>query len=283
MPELPEVETIRLQLNRVLTGLKITDVKVLSQKNFIGRIGELIDRKIISVNRRAKLILIELDNGNYIAIHLKMTGQLIFKDIGEMGPCKINCSRYDVSGMPNKYTRVILGFNKAKLYFNDLRKFGWMKIVTKLELKILNQDYGPEPFDKNFSNEYLKNTFSKTSKPIKIVLLDQEKIAGIGNIYANEALFKAGIIPTKPAKKLNNQEIDKLRKAIISILTESIKRKGTSDKDEAYRQISGEKGQFQNYLKVYNRENEECSKGNGKIKKIKIGGRGTFYCPICQK
>ncbi len=295
MPELPEVETIRLQLDKLLLNKTITAVSVLSPRNFIGDKKNLIGRKILSVKRRAKVILMELNNGDYLAVHLKMTGQLIYREKEKISLGKDNCGRYDVSVLPNNYTRVIISLNKGKLYFNDLRKFGWMKVLKisnfkfqisnsgqqKLD-KIAGGSYGPEPFDKGFTEEYLQNIFAKTSRPIKLILLDQEKIAGIGNIYASEVLFKAGILPMKPAKKLGDKDIKILREAVIKILTKAIKQKGTSDKDEAYRQSNGEKGNYQNYLKVYGRNNEKCPKCHGIIKRIKIGGRGTFYCPQCQ-
>ncbi|HUW22338.1 MAG TPA: bifunctional DNA-formamidopyrimidine glycosylase/DNA-(apurinic or apyrimidinic site) lyase [Candidatus Bathyarchaeia archaeon] len=297
MPELPEVETIRLQLNQVLKGLKIVGVEVLSSKNFIGSVNDIVGEKISSVERRAKIILIKLSHNRCLAIHLKMTGQLIFRDMGlkEDAIGDQNNGPFAVREMPNKYTRVIVEFTSgAKLYFNDLRKFGWMKVIgirdgkSGIKDKYANlselANLGPEAIDeKTFSLEYLKKIFSKTKKAIKLILLDQGKIAGIGNIYANEALFLAGIKPEKLANQLNEKEIEKLRNSVIKILKEAIKHQGTSDKDEAYRQTTGEKGSHQNYLQVYGREGKKCRQCGKEIKRIKIGGRGTFYCPNCQK
>jgi len=191
-------------------------------------------------------------------------------------------SRYDIDKLPNKYTRVIISFNNgARLYFNDLRKFGWIKVISNIKDQILK--LGPEPFSKEFTTEYLKKIFSKTAKAIKLVLIDQEKIAGIGNIYASEALFEAQILPKKPAKKLRELEIERLRDSIIFVLEKGIKYGGSSVADEAYRQVDGTKGQMQKHFMVYERKGKQCLRCKAVIKKIRLGGRGTYYCPVCQK
>lgn len=290
MPELPEVETIRLQLDQEIKGLKITEVEVLMKKSFLGDLGDVKGLKVLGVKRRAKITLIELENGVYLAIHLKLTGQLIYrkqKAVNSEQPekyCEQKDGPFAVCDLPNKFTRVIITFdNGGKLYFNDLRIFGWIKIVRDLR-DLGKEKFGPEANEeKSFTLEYFKNILSKTSKPVKIVLMDQEKIAGIGNIYANEALFIAGILPAKKANELNEKEIKNLRESIIKVLNESIKHKGSSDKDEAYRQISGEKGTHQNYLLVYGKVGQKCPRCGETIKRIAIGGRGTFYCSGCQK
>jgi formamidopyrimidine-DNA glycosylase len=287
MPELPEVETIRLQLDKVLRGLKITEVEVLTEKSLQGERREIGGRRVMGVKRRAKITIIELEGGIYLTIHLKLTGQLVYREQGignkeQSGKyCEQKDGPYAVCDLPNKFTRVILSFdNGAKLYFNDLRIFGWMKIVRDLG----NEKFGPEANDKkSFSFEYLKKILSKTKKPIKIVIMDQEKLAGVGNIYANEALFEAGIMPTRKSDTLSDEEIKNLRESIIKILNKAIEQKGSSDRDEAYRQITGEKGQYQNYLQVYGRVKQKCPKCGGIIKRSAIGGRGSFYCENCQK
>ena len=307
MPELPEVETVRLQLNKALKGLIISGVEVLKEKQFIGDQKLIIGEKITSVGRRAKIILIELENGDILAVHLKMTGQLIYRESTKLQVPSTKqdkkTGRYDVDNLPNKYTRIILSFNDdSKLYFNDLRTFGWMRIVNsekflpslgsfggagkdqKSEIEKLIGHLGPEAIDeKTFTLEYFQNILSKSKKPIKLVIMDQEKVAGVGNIYANEALFMAGIDPRRKADSLKTSEIKKLYQAIIDVLLEAIKFNGTSDRDEAFRQIDGQKGSYQQHLRVYARAKQECPVCGGEIKKIKIGGRGTFYCEKCQK
>lgn len=301
MPELPEVETISQQLNQTLKGLKITQIEVFSKKNFIGRADEVVGRVIEGVSRRAKIILIKLIGGKYLAIHLKLTGQLIFKEKSKVSPStssglkKIRDQKdgpFAVCGLPNKFTRVIVSFsNGGALYFNDLRKFGWMRIISQkskfnnsLDEALGLEKFGPEANDRRtFTLDYLKKILVKSKKPVKLVIMDQEKLAGVGNIYANEALFRAGIMPTRAANSLEEKEIKILRYWILRVLEEAIKYQGTSDSDEAYRQISGEKGNFQNYLQVYGRDGEKCLKCGGIIKRIKVGGRGTFFCNKCQK
>lgn len=290
MPELPEVETIRLQLNQTLKGLKVTKIEVLSQKNFLGQIEEVIGREVEKVERRAKIILVKLNKEKCLAIHLKLTGQLIYRCSDRSG---LNYSEkeegpFSTRQLPNKFTTIIVSFNNGgKLYFNDLRKFGWLKVIDfkngECDLPELKK-LGPEAIDqKTFTFDYFKNTLAKSKKPVKLVILDQEKLAGVGNIYANEALFAAGIMPTRPANSLSDEEIQKLQSSIIEVLEASIAHKGTSDEDEAYRQITGEKGGYQNYLKVYQRDKENCPKCGVLIKRIKLAGRGTFYCSRCQK
>ncbi len=287
MPELPEVETIRTQLDQKIKGLRVTGVEVLTKKSFLGDLGEVRGLRVLGVRRRAKITIIELEGGVYLAIHLKLTGQLIYREAGGDGGkkyCEQKDGPFAVCELPNKFTRVIISFdNGGRLYFNDLRIFGWMKVVGVL--RDLGEDkLGPEANDeKNFSGEYFKNILSKSKKPVKLVILDQEKLAGVGNIYANEALFMAGILPNRSSNSLTVEEINNLRNCIIKVLNEAIEHKGSSDKDEAYRQISGEKGTHQNYILVYGKSGQKCPRCGGTIKRIAIGGRGTFYCESCQR
>ncbi|MGI5825882.1 MAG: bifunctional DNA-formamidopyrimidine glycosylase/DNA-(apurinic or apyrimidinic site) lyase [Patescibacteria group bacterium] len=291
MPELPEVETIRLQLDQFLKGLTIVDIQILSPKNFLGKPADILGKKVLHAKRRAKISLIELEDNFCLAIHLKLTGQLIYRDKQEEISDKKICEKegpFAVCELPNKFTRVIITFdNGGKLFFNDLRAFGWIKVLQTQEactdLPELSK-LGPEANDeKAFSLEYFKEMLSKTKKPIKLVILDQEKLAGVGNIYANEALFAAGIMPTRSANSLTEEETKKLREKIIEVLNESIKYKGTSDRDEAYRQLSGQKGEYQYHLKVYGKTGKPCPGCSGTIERIAVGGRGTFFCPSCQK
>ncbi|MFH1840660.1 MAG: DNA-formamidopyrimidine glycosylase [Candidatus Shapirobacteria bacterium] len=264
MPELPEVETIRLQLDKAIRGRRIVGVEVLTPKSFLGDPKKIIGKKVLGVERRAKITLIRLKDGFCLAIHLKLTGQLIFD-----------------ADFDRKYIRVIITFDNGKrLFFNDLRIFGWIKIVkNNLDLEKL----GPEAIDEQtFNLKYFQDVLAKTNRAIKLVILDQKILAGVGNIYANEALFAAKIDPRRPAKSLKFEEIKFLRQEIITVLREAITHHGTSDKDEAYRQLNGRKGQYQRYLQVYGRTGQVCPKCGTVIRRIKIGGRGTFFCQKCQ-
>jgi formamidopyrimidine-DNA glycosylase len=291
MPELPEVETIKRGLKKAIVGKKISDIKVLKSKSFQGDIKEVIGSIIKDINRRAKVLILEIQNSKtkqlkYLLIHLKMTGQLIIRLQTKEKITKGQNNKkspFDVDGLPNKYTRVVIEFSDgSKLFFNDLRIFGWIKVVKDLE-KAIGEKFGPEPLTKDFTLDYLKKVFQRSGKPIKLILLDQSKIAGVGNIYANEALFKAGVLPTRPANKLNESEIEKLKNAVITVLKEGLKYGGSSAADEAYRNVQGQKGKMQEHFKVYEREGQKCWRCSTKIKKIKMGGRGTYFCPACQR
>lgn len=292
MPELPEVETIRLQLDQKLKNRKIAKIEVLNKKSFLGDQNEILGRKVTRVDRRAKILLINLADDRLLAVHLKLTGQLIYRDRQDKTGDKKNdqgevCEKegpFAVCQLPNKFTRVIIAFdNDGRLFFNDLRIFGWMKVVRSAE-ELGVEKLGPEANDeRTFTLEYFKDILSKTKKPVKLVILDQEKLAGVGNIYANEALFMAGIMPARPANRLKDEEARRLREAIIKVLCQAIENKGTSDRDEAYRQTSGEKGEHQHYLLVYGKAGQPCPGCGGKIERVTIGGRGTFFCRKCQR
>src|SRR4030042_1345670 len=202
MPELPEVETIKRSLQKSVVGKKITGVEILLAKQFQGKKEDVVGEKITSIDRRGKILKISLSNGKNLLIHFKLSGQLVWK------------------GPPAKTTHVIFNIDAGQLFFNDLRQFGWIKVVDEAGMAKEIGKLGIEPFDKEFTAGYLKQIFSKTAKPIKLVLMEQEKIAGIGNIYANDALFEAGIMPTRKSKSLKEEEINKLKNSIIKVLEE---------------------------------------------------------------
>jgi len=260
MPELPEVETIRKGIIAKLKGKKIAKVDIRLPKLFIGNPKDIIGAKIIDAQRVAKILEIVLDNGYSILIHLKLTGQLIYQ------------------GQENSFTHIIYTFTDgSKLLYNDLRKFGWHKIVKSERVDELLGSV-PEPLTKELTTKYLAEIFAKTAKPIKLVLMDQQKIGGIGNIYANDALYWAGILPTRPAKTLSEVEIKNLKKAIEKVITLGLKYGGSSE--NTYVNIEGKKGKYMEHSAVYQQKKDP--QGHP-LKKITLGGRGTFYCGICQK
>ncbi len=278
MPELPEVETLRRQLEKTIISKKISQVKVLRAKSFQGNPKQIIGKKIIGIERKAKILIVKLSGKLYLLIHLKLTGQLIYHQKRQRivgGHPTLDW----VNKLPSKHTRVIINFSDgSKLYFNDIRVFGWMKIVKNLKLKIKN--LGVEPFGKEFTIKYLKDIFSKSGRAVKLVLMDQSKIAGIGNIYANDALFLARIDPRKPTKQLSNLAIKQLRASIIKVLKTGIKYGGASK--NTYKHLDGLGGSYQKHFLVYQQDGKKCRKCGNLIKRIKIGGRGTFFCPKCQ-
>lgn len=278
MPELPEVTTIVNQLDEVLKGKMITDVEIRLPKLFIGDKENIINNKIIGVTRRAKMIIINLEGPLSIVVHLKMTGQLIFADkdlISFPNPIPFAGTQ-----LPGKTTHVIIKLNGGTLFFNDMRQFGWVKVVNDDELKTIDEKHGPEPFSKDFTEEYLAKICGNWGQPIKILLLEQSKIAGIGNIYANEALWYAGISPMKRGKEV--KKVKELYESIKKVLEMGIKYKGSSAADEAFVDAKGQPGQMQNHFMVYQKNGTPCPRCQKTITRSTIGGRGTFFCPKCQ-
>jgi formamidopyrimidine-DNA glycosylase len=281
MPELPEVETIRLGLIKHLVGHKIVDIAIRIPKIFIGSANQIIGAKIIGLKRIGKGLIIELDNDFVLAVHLKMTGQLIYQDqktiSNKLSP-KVGGPR-----LPSEYSHIIFALdNNAFLYYNDLRQFGWLKVVRKDELMQIPffKDMGPEPL-KDLTLEKFEKIVSASNLAIKVLLMDQKKIGGIGNIYANDALFEARINPSRKAKSLQNEEIKKLYDSILKVLQKSLDYGGSSD--ENFVNALGQEGDYQNHALVYGRVGKKCPVCGGIIQKIKLGGRGTFFCPACQR
>ncbi|MCX6781563.1 MAG: bifunctional DNA-formamidopyrimidine glycosylase/DNA-(apurinic or apyrimidinic site) lyase [Candidatus Magasanikbacteria bacterium] len=270
MPELPEVETIKRQLNREITGKKITGVEVLAVRTLRTSKAQFLEgvvgAKIKSVERRAKLLILNLNNGSSILTHLKMTGQYVY------------------DGEAHKHTRVIFSFGpKLKIMFNDMRRFGYLKLVKTVDLpKFLANEYGPEPLEKSFTVQKLSEILKRRpNMKIKQSLMEQKLIAGIGNIYAQEACFMARVLPTRSAKSLKPDEIQKIYDSIRKVMTEAIKYGGSSA--ENYLNLYGKEGGFVPHLKVYGRGKEKCRRCGSILKTIKLGGRGTVYCEKCQK
>lgn len=284
MPELPEVETIRRELDRVLSGQVIKSgkifwpgaVKPLSPSTFLKK---LVGQKVKKVERRAKILLLSLQPSELtLAIHLKMTGQLIYPNQNQGSTLKPAKAEPLI-----KHTRVIFNFTDGStLRFNDLRKFGWIKILSDDDKKVLLARLGREPLSPKFNLETFQTILDRyPNRRLKHTLLDQTLIAGLGNIYVDESCFMAGVRPTRRTKTLTQLEITKLYRAIPKILNLAIKKGGTSARD--YIRSTGQPGGFAAYLKVYGRGGKKCKRCAGVIKKIKLAGRGTHYCPKCQK
>ena len=279
MPELPEVETVRLFLDQHILGKTISDIEILTQKSFIGNPSLVKGQKIISTSRLGKQLSIHLKNGLILLFHLKMTGQIIIGSSVLGHPTK---NAFD--HLPNKSTRVIFTFSdKTKLFFNDQRKFGWVKLFNQNELIEFQKNVGIDALSPDFTDDYFYSQLQKTSRAVKLVLLDQSKFAGIGNIYANDALFLSKIHPQTPAKKLAKFQAKKLRQNLVDLMKESLFHGGSTAKDNKYIHPDGTVGQHQYYFRVYQRNGQPCLVCKTPIKRIKIGGRGTFFCPKCQK
>lgn len=281
MPELPEVETVKLGLQKYVVGHKILDVEIRVAKLFEGDPKNIIGAKVIGVRRFGKGLVIDLDNKYSLAIHIKLTGQLIYRDDKTS---KIPVSKKAGESIPNKFTHVIFKLDKnAYLYYNDWRRFGWIRVVKTAEVSDMPffKNMGPEPF-KNLTEKLFLDIIKKSKTVIKPLIMDQTKIGGIGNIYANDALFDAGISPKRKADTLSVEEIKKLYGSILKVMEKSFKFGGASEL--SFVNVLGQEGQYQNHSLVYGHKGEKCAKDDGGIiQKIFLGGRGTFFCPIHQK
>lgn len=280
MPELPEVETIRLGLQKYLVGHKIIDVDIKEAKLFQGDKKNIIGGKIVEVERVGKGLIICLDNAYCFAVHLKLTGQLIYSGRETRS---VILSEKAGGTLPSKFTYVTFKFDHgAFLYFNDMRKFGWIKVGRKTEIKNLPffKGMGPEPL-KDLTLKEFSRIIRSSARPVKLLLMDQSKIGGIGNIYANESLYVARINPGREAKNLSDQEIVKLFNSILKVLKTALRYGGSSDAN--FVNAAGKDGVYQDHFLVYGRKSKNCVNCQGKIKKIQLAGRGTYFCPHCQK
>ncbi|MDP1854376.1 MAG: DNA-formamidopyrimidine glycosylase [Candidatus Omnitrophota bacterium] len=266
MPELPEVEIIKRELEKVALGKKITGVtvhnpKVIREPSPDKFKKELSGLTIKNILRRAKLLILELSNGKSLAIHLKMTGQLVYPGSGQS-------------------TRVSFHLSDGKnLDFNDQRLFAELRLIDDWRALKFVQGLGPEPFD--ITARQFKEMLSAKKTKIKPLIMDQTFISGIGNIYAAEALFRAKIHPERAANSLSDKEKALLFKEIKDTLKEAIKHKGSSV--DQYVQVSGQPGGYVKFHKVYGREGKPCLVCKALVKRIALGGRGTYFCPKCQK
>lgn len=287
MPELPEVEIIKEGLEKEIVGKTIKEFKVSLQKTFSGNRSDLIGKKALSVRRRGKIIILSLSGALKIIIHLKMTGQLIFDPAkkGNKGLEKRiaggHPSRDWVADLPNKHTRAIFSFRDGGiLYFNDLRKFGYIKCYREGLIPEI-ESIGIDALDEQFSAKYLLEKSQGKSIEVKKFIMDQGIVAGVGNIYSDEALFCAGISPKRKVNKVLPGEFKRLVGCIKQVLKKGIKYGGSSYRN--YVNSSGEKGKMQDHLNVYGRGGKGCFKCGNEIVRTKIGGRSGCFCPTCQK
>ncbi|HSW79495.1 MAG TPA: bifunctional DNA-formamidopyrimidine glycosylase/DNA-(apurinic or apyrimidinic site) lyase [Candidatus Saccharimonadales bacterium] len=290
MPELPEVETIRIGLGALLPGRKVISAEHTWAKSFPNADTDvrkfLIGAKVVLVKRRAKALIIELSTKYSLVIHLKMTGQLVFREEGgeRFGAGHPNDSL--IGELPDKSTRVILSFdNGSKLFFNDQRKFGWVRLLPTAEIPQIDffKKLGPEPLSTDFTWKILRDRLKRRSNTnIKAALLDQTVVAGIGNIYSDESLWDAKIHPATQVKNLSDAKIKKLYEAIVAILKLSIEKGGSTDKN--YVDAEGRRGSYLKFANVFRREGQPCPRHpDTNIVKIRIAGRGTHICPRCQQ
>ncbi|MBR2767004.1 bifunctional DNA-formamidopyrimidine glycosylase/DNA-(apurinic or apyrimidinic site) lyase [Candidatus Saccharibacteria bacterium] len=278
MPELPEVETVKRGLKGFILGAKIKQIKVLCEKSFIGK---PVYGRVRDIRRFGKALIIDLDNDMSLMIHLRMTGQLIYD--GAERYAAGHPSENFVAELPNKQTRVVIEFDKGMLYFNDQRKFGFIKVLPTNEVMddAFIRKLAKEPWEMKATELYNEMQRHKNSA-VKAVILDQTILCGLGNIYADEALFAAKIHPARKAGSLSLDEVSGLLKAACEVMEKSIESGGSTMRN--YVKADGSRGNYLDlFAKVYHLDGQPCERCGTEIKKIKVAGRGTHFCPQCQR
>jgi formamidopyrimidine-DNA glycosylase len=288
MPELPEVETIKVGLAKLLPGKVVKDVWYDWDKSFPNAPADvakfLVGATVEKVRRRAKVLIIELSGGWAIIIHLKMTGQLVF--VGKNQRFGAGHPGKELVGeLPAKSTRVILDFTDgSKLFFNDQRKFGWMRLMPAVEIPEIDffKKVGPEPLDADFTVDlFIERLMRRKNSSIKSVLLDQTVIAGVGNIYADESLWGAKIHPAALVAAIPKAKLVMLYNSLCDVLNLSIQKGGSTDKN--YVDAQGRKGNYLSFANVFRKQGQPCPRCGTPIEKIRVAGRGTHICPREQK
>lgn len=288
MPELPEVESIKLQLQKFLVGHTVEGIAVNYAKVFEGDTNDLLRAKVKNIRRFGKVLCLDFSNGNSLLIHIKLTGQLIYRGPNLRRPPEL--SKKVSGGVPGAHTHVIFELDEGgHLYYNDFRKFGWMR-VTSTD-KVMDNSFikklGPEPFGKKTSKNRLTlptfmEVLASTKRAVKVVIMDQSKIGGVGNIYANDALFLSKIDPRRPANSLDEKEARKLLTSIETVIRRGLEYGGASEL--SFVTPDGGQGEYQDHTLVYGKAGSVCKHGcGGKVVKFTLGGRGTYWCPTCQK
>jgi formamidopyrimidine-DNA glycosylase len=319
MPELPEVETVKRGLEKLIVGKTIATVSFDTARSFPNLEHDvkefLIGSEVKKIARRGKVLLIELSSEYSLVVHLKMTGQLVFvgrSDKRGLGNGKLEIGKKEITPvpssqppipadnvrfgaghpndslvgkLPDKSTRVTITFiDSSKLFFNDQRKFGWMRLLPTVEVPNINfmRTVGPEPLEDDFTAEQFIGRLTRRSKSnIKSVLLDQKVVAGIGNIYADESLFAAKIHPATLVRDVPKAKLETLFRELRAILNLAIEKGGSTDRN--YIDAEGKKGSYLAFAKVFRRNGQPCLRCGTIIEKSKVAGRGTHVCPKCQK
>jgi len=312
MPELPEVETIRIGLSKLLPGRVVKDVWHDWPKSFPNAPADvarfMVNASITDVRRRAKVLIIELSSGYSLIIHLKMTGQLVFVGSADKPQAtsrkpqvqqlmtkglRLKAEKFGgghpteslIGDLPDKTTRVVIEFTDAsKLFFNDQRKFGWMRLIPTAQVSEIDfmRTVGPEPLDDDFTvDKFIERLLTRQNSPIKAVLLDQKVLAGVGNIYADESLWLAKIHPLTPVSHISRMKLLTLHNAVRDILNLSIQKGGSTDRN--FVDAKGQKGSYLSFAQVFRKQGQPCPRCGTEIIKIRAAGRGTHICPKEQR
>ncbi len=286
MPELPEVETVRRGLSELIIGKVVASEIHDTEKGFPNAPADvkefLVGARVTAVRRRAKVLMIDLSTNYSLVIHLKMTGQLVFVGETRFGAGHPNDSL--VNELPDKSTRVTLVLTDgSSLFFNDQRKFGWMRLMPTVEIPntAFMQKVGPEPLSSEFTaKEFMQRLARRPRTNIKAALLDQSVIAGVGNIYADESLWGAKIHPTRLVISLSEQEMTLLYHELRDVMNLAVEKGGSSN--HTYVNAEGKKGSYMDFARVFRREGLTCPRCGATIEKTRVAGRGTHTCPVCQ-
>lgn len=286
MPELPEVETVRDGLDRILKGKAIQSVEILNDKSLQMSRNDLnifvIGAKVLGARRRAKMLIIDLDSDYSLLIHLKMTGQIVWR--GERSWAAGHPNDSMIGDLPDRTTRIIFNFADGRLYFNDQRKFGWIRLYPTSSLGDIPEitKLGPEPLEGDPSDEFLRRIRRHARTSIKAATLNQQVIVGVGNIYADESLWLAKIHPQTKVGQLSDGELVNLLNCIRRSLQAGLDAGGSTIRN--YVRVDGTRGNYlDKFAHVYGREGKPCDRCGHEIVKIKVAGRGTHICPNCQK
>lgn len=286
MPELPEVETVRRGLQSLIVSRRVKQVTHDTAKGFPNASADvqafLIGASITAVRRRAKVLLIDLSTDYTLVIHLKMTGQLVYRGEQVFGAGHPNESL--IGELPDRSTRVTIEFiDGSHLYFNDQRKFGWMRLLPTVEVPNIDfmKKVGPEPLEADFTADEFAARFTRRGKTsIKAALLDQSVIAGVGNIYADESLWGAKIHPKRLVNTITDAEFTQLYTELRTVMNLAIDKGGSTDKN--YVNAEGKRGSYMDFARAFRREGQPCPRCGTEIIKFKAAGRGTHICPVCQ-
>ena len=287
MPELPEVETVRRGLHRLIIHRTVRSVTSDAVKSFPNSQTDVaqfvVGASVIDVRRRAKVLMIDLDTGYTVVTHLKMTGQLVFVGDERFGAGHPTDSL--INELPDKSTRVTIEFiDSSQLFFNDQRKFGWMKLYPTVEVPNIDfmQKVGPEPLEDDFTKDvFYERLQRRKNTTIKAAILDQTVLAGVGNIYADEGLWGARIHPATRVKDVPRTQLDDLWREIREVMALAIEKGGSSN--HTYIDAEGKKGSYMDFARAFRREGQPCPRHpDVLIEKTKVAGRGTHICPVCQ-
>lgn len=287
MPELPEVETVRRGLAKLIIGKEVISESHDTEKGFPNTPDDvkafLVGATIVDVQRRAKVLMLNLSSEYTLLIHLKMTGQLVFVGDTRFGAGHPNDSL--INELPDKSTRVELTFNDgSKLFFNDQRKFGWMRLMPTIEIPNIDfmRKVGPEPLADDFTPAEFMQRFQRRAKTnIKAAILDQTVVAGVGNIYADESLWGAKLHPQQFVGSVSEQEFTTLFHELREVMNLAVEKGGSSN--HTYVNAEGKKGSYMDFARVFRREGLPCPRCGTTIEKLRVAGRGTHICPHCQQ